>query len=113
MFEDTMGESIDELLEDVPMSLDTEFEDVLEYHEEEKPKLFFTSAVDFSLYIENRAREDGESLIDTLIAFCDEYNLDIVRIKNLISKSLFDKLKQEFVDRGMIQESETIDSFLC
>lgn len=91
---------------------DVGFEDMLEYHEEERPKLFFNSAVDFSLYIENRARTDGDSLIETLIAFCDEYNIDVTRIKNLISKSLYDKLKNEFVERGMIQEGETLDSFL-
>lgn len=88
------------------------FEDMLEYHEEERPKLFFNSAVDFSLYIENRARDEGDNLIETLIAFCDEYNIDVTRIKNLISKSLYDKLKNEFVERGMIQEGETLDSFL-
>lgn len=91
---------------------DVSFEDMLEYHEEERPKLFFNSAVDFSLYIENRARTEGDSLIETLIAFCDEYNIDVTRIKNLISKSLYDKLKNEFVERGMIQEGETLDSFL-
>lgn len=91
---------------------DVGFEDMLEYHEEERPKLFFNSAVDFSLYIENRARNEGDSLIETLIAFCDEYNIDVTRIKNLISKSLYDKLKNEFVERGMIQEGETLDSFL-
>ena len=88
------------------------FEDFLEFHEEEKPKLFFNSAVDFSLYIETRAKEDGEGLIETLITFCDEYNIDVARIKNLISKSLFDKLKSEFIEKGMIQEGETLDSFL-
>lgn len=95
--------------------LDTELsrlDDVLEFHEEERPKLFFTSAVDFSLYIETRAKAEGESLIDTLIAFCDEYNIDVSRIKNLISKSLYDKLRNEFVEKGMIQEEETLDSFL-
>ena len=95
--------------------LDTELsrlDDVLEFHEEERPKLFFTSAVDFSLYIETRAKSENESLIDTLITFCDEYNIDVSRIKNLISKSLYDKLRSEFVEKGMIQEEETLDSFL-
>ena len=95
--------------------LDTELrhlDDVLEFHEEERPKLFFASAVDFSLYIETRAKKEGESLINTLITFCDEYNIDVSRIKNLISKSLYDKLRNEFVEKGMIQEEETLDSFL-
>lgn len=112
----TLDEQLDnELGKELDKELNTElvgFEDMLEYHEEERPKLFFNSAVDFSLYIENRARDEGDSLIETLIAFCDEYNIDVTRIKNLISKSLYDKLKNEFVERGMIQEGETLDSFL-
>lgn len=112
----TLDEQLDnELDNELGKELNKElagFEDMLEYHEEERPKLFFNSAVDFSLYIENRARDEGDSLIETLIAFCDEYNIDVTRIKNLISKSLYDKLKNEFVERGMIQEGETLDSFL-
>lgn len=112
----TLDEQLDnELDNELGKELNKElagFEDMLEYHEEERPKLFFNSAVDFSLYIENRARAEGDSLIETLIAFCDEYNIDVTRIKNLISKSLYDKLKNEFVERGMIQEGETLDSFL-
>ena len=112
----TLDEQLDkELDKELGKELNTElvgFEDMLEYHEEERPKLFFNSAVDFSLYIETRARDEGDSLIETLIAFCDEYNIDVTRIKNLISKSLYDKLKNEFVERGMIQEGETLDSFL-
>lgn len=116
----TLDEQLDnelgkELDKELGKELNTElvgFEDMLEYHEEERPKLFFNSAVDFSLYIENRAKTEGDSLIETLIAFCDEYNIDVTRIKNLISKSLYDKLKNEFVERGMIQEGETLDSFL-
>lgn len=86
-------------------------EEFLQRPESELPP-FFNSAVEFSQYIETRANKDGDSLIETLLTFCDEYNIDVSRIKSLISKSLYDKLRCEFVDRGMIQETQTLDKFL-
>jgi hypothetical protein len=70
----------------------------------------FASAEAFSMYIEDRAIKEGESLIDTIIAYCEERDIDPEVTARLVTKSLKEKLAVEFEDRNMLRsEHGTLD----
>jgi hypothetical protein len=70
----------------------------------------FASAEAFSVYVEERAIQDGESLIDTILAYCEERDIDVDVTAKLVTKSLKEKLAVEFEERNMLQsEHGTLD----
>jgi hypothetical protein len=70
----------------------------------------FASAEAFSVYIEDRAITEGESLIDTILAYCDERDIDVDVTAKLVTKSLKEKLALEFEERNMLRvEHGTLD----
>lgn len=70
----------------------------------------FASANDFSMYIEDRAMREGESLIDTIIAYCDEKDIDVDVTAKLVTKSLKEKLAIEFEELNMLRRDHgTLD----
>lgn len=76
-------------------------------------KTFFSGPSEFSIYIETQAIESGESVLDTLLEYMAETGVDAQRIKHLLSPPLIEKLRADFVERGMLKgESATLDKFL-
>lgn len=70
----------------------------------------FASANEFSAFIEERAIAEGMDLIDTIIAYCDEKDIDVDATAKLVSKSLKEKLAVEFTERSMLRvEHGTLD----
>ena len=79
---------------------------------ENKENTLFDSSVDFSQYVENQAYANRSTVLETLLKIIDEYDFDIEKIKPMISNSLRDKLKVEFMEKGMIKrESSLLDFF--
>ena len=74
-------------------------------------KPFFNSAVEFSQYIEIRAKNEKATVLETLVAFIEEYEIEPEKVKNLISESLKNKLKMEYIDLGMLKREKTLSDF--
>ena len=93
-------------------------ENFIQQIQQEKPtvqnpnKRVFESDLDFSQYIEKEAIEKNSNVLDVLIDFIEENMIDPEKIKPLIAESLKQKLKIEFIDRGMLQGSPSLGKFL-
>lgn len=57
----------------------------------------------FSLMIEELAQKTGESHIDTIIAHCVETGIEPESVKNLINKSLKEKLHAEAMELNYLK----------
>lgn len=68
----------------------------------------FATATEFSIFIEQRAITDGQSLMDTIIAYCDEKDIEIDSVGKMISKSLKEKIRVEAVDLNMMRQEEGV-----
>lgn len=71
----------------------------------------FKEASEFSQFIETKAFQDNVTCLEALVEFIEDKEVDIERIKNLISPSLRDKLRENFIDRGMLRPEQTLDDF--
>lgn len=68
----------------------------------------FDSAVDFSQYVENRAYQDKATILETLIKIIEDCDINIDKIKPMLSDSLRDKLKKDFVECGMLKREKNL-----
>lgn len=71
-------------------------------------KPFFNTAVEFSQYIETRAKADRATVLETLVTFIEEYEIEPEKVKNLISDSLRNKLRMDYIDLGMLRRERTL-----
>ena len=71
----------------------------------------FKDPIDFSMYIEEKANENDQTCLETLIEFLEDKEIEIEKIKNHLSQSLQDKIRQDFVDLGMIRANTTLNEF--
>ena len=71
----------------------------------------FKDPIDFSMYIEEKAQENDQTCLETLIEFLEDKEIEIEKIKNHLSQSLQDKIRQDFVDLGMIRANTTLNEF--
>jgi hypothetical protein len=55
----------------------------------------FTSANEFSLYIEGKVTEKKLSYMEAIITYCEEADIDVESIKSLVNKSLKEKIQSE------------------
>ena len=58
---------------------------------------------EFSLKIEKIAKEKRCSLMDAILEFCQEQDLDPGTVGSLISKSLKEKIKAEALNANMLK----------
>lgn len=73
--------------------------------------MIFENNVKFSMAIEELAEKNHESVIDTLLEFMDEHMLEAEDVKKYLTDSLKEKLRQEFIERGMMQSAPTLSGF--
>ena len=71
-------------------------------------KPFFNTEVEFSQYIETRAKADRATVLETLVTFIEEYEIEPEKVKNLISDSLRNKLRMDYIDLGMLRREKTL-----
>jgi hypothetical protein len=70
----------------------------------------FSSAEAFSVFIEDKSMKEGMTLIDTIIAYCDDKDIDVDVTSKLVTKSLKEKLAVEFQDLNMLRrDNGTLD----
>jgi hypothetical protein len=67
----------------------------------------FRNKNDFSIYIETYAITNGVSLIDSLLQYCEDADVDMDRCAKLVSDSLKDKLEDEAVKNQFILRKTT------
>lgn len=72
---------------------------------------FFANATEFSQYIESRSKDENLTVLETLVSFIEDYEIEPEKIKNLISESLKNKLQVEFIDLGMLRREKTLSDF--
>ena len=53
-------------------------------------QLVFKDPIDFSMYIEEKAKENDQTCLETLIEFLEDKEIEIEKIKNHLSQSLQD-----------------------
>lgn len=67
----------------------------------------FRNKNDFSIYIETYAITNGVGLIDSLLQYCEDADVDMDRCAKLVSDSLKDKLEDEAVKNQFILRKTT------
>lgn len=60
----------------------------------------FTSANEFSLYIEELVSAKKLSYMDAVIEYCEQADIDVESIKSLVNKSLKEKIQAETEERN-------------
>jgi hypothetical protein len=69
----------------------------------------FKTPVEFSLHIEESVISNSISHMEAVLKFCEDNFIDPAEIKNLISKSLKDKIEVNMQDVGMLPKSASLD----
>lgn len=71
----------------------------------------FNSANEFSVHIEQRAFNDHMTLADAILAYCSDHSLEPDDIKEMVSKSLKEKLAVELRASGLLPALATLEGF--
>lgn len=69
----------------------------------------FKSSNEFSLYIEQTAREKRMTHMDAVLEYCKDNFLEPQDIVSLINKSLKDKIEMDFRDANMLPKQAQLD----
>lgn len=62
----------------------------------------------FSLAIEKMKLEQNLPYMDTIIMYCDQENLDIESIGNLVNQSLKEKIQVEAMNHNLIPKTASL-----
>lgn len=71
-------------------------------------KKIFANALDFSMFIETTAIEEGISCVQALVDFCDDSDIDPDAIAKHVSKQLKEKLAVEYANMGLLKKSPSL-----
>jgi len=63
----------------------------------------FRSPNEFSLYIENRVISDKIGYMDAIIQYCNDIDIDVEAVANLINQSLRDKIQVEAEEQNYMK----------
>lgn len=69
----------------------------------------FTSATEFSIGIEKLAIENKSTLIEAMLQFCAEHQVEPEEVAHLVSKPLKDKLQREYVQEGYLKGNAELE----
>lgn len=69
----------------------------------------FKSANEFSMHIEQNAREQRMTHMDAVLDYCKENNLEPEDVAKLISKSLKDKIEMNFRELNYLPKQAQLD----
>jgi KaiC/GvpD/RAD55 family RecA-like ATPase len=83
------------------------FDDNIESPEE--PRQLFKSAAQFSMFIEHIAVERKMTHMDAVLKYCEENFVEPEDIKNLINKSLRDKIEVDMINENMLPKRATLE----
>lgn len=63
----------------------------------------FRSPNEFSLYIEEKVISDKISYMDAVIQYCNDIDIDVEAVANLINQSLKDKIQNEAEEQNYMR----------
>lgn len=69
----------------------------------------FSTANEFSLFIEQSAHEQNISHMDMVLKYCEENFLEPSDVAGMINKSLKDKIEMDFRNINMLPQQATLD----
>jgi hypothetical protein len=75
------------------------------------PNLLFKTATDFSHYIEMLAMTEERPVVEVILEYCDDHDIDPDAIAKLIGPSLKGKIEVEMIASGLLEERTTLDRF--
>jgi hypothetical protein len=70
-------------------------------------RILFKTANEFSIYITELAAKKGDTLVCTLLDYCEQYDVDPTDISKLISRTLKDRLEVEYQQSGLLKKEST------
>ena len=73
---------------------------------DEELKSPFLTEEKFSILVEERAIETGETLLSTILELLDEYDIEESEAKNFISRTLKQKLEVECRAEGLLVKDD-------
>lgn len=68
----------------------------------------FASNAEFSQYIEQIAIREGQTIVEAILEFCEQYDIDEELIAKKISRSLKEKIAEEYTEKNLLQSNEGI-----
>lgn len=71
----------------------------------------FQDPNEFSIYIETKAVENHQTCLEALVDFIESKDIEIDTIVDIISPSLRDKLKENFIEAGLMKAQNTLTDF--
>lgn len=69
----------------------------------------FKTSSSFSLHIEEKVTQKRISYMEAILEYCNENFLEPDDIKNLVTKSLKDKIEVEMIDANLLPKKATLD----
>lgn len=72
-------------------------------------KMLFKNATEFSLHIESIAKAKRLSHMDAVLDYCKDNQIEPEDVQRLISKSLKEKIAQDFMELGFLPKTATLD----
>jgi hypothetical protein len=64
----------------------------------------FRSQNEFSLYIEGKVLSESIGYMDAVIQYCNEIDIDVAAVANLINQSLKDKIQNEAEEQNYMRQ---------
>ena len=64
----------------------------------------FRSSNEFSLHIEDKVQKEKLSYMDAIIAYCNEVDIDVESVANLVNQSLKEKIQIEAEDNNYMKK---------
>ena len=64
----------------------------------------FRSQNEFSLYIEEKVLSESIGYMDAVIQYCNEIDIDVAAVANLINQSLKDKIQNEAEENNYMRK---------
>lgn len=86
----------------------TDIFDPLEHDYDSTTQCLFRSAVEFSEFIELKASKANNSLVNTIIEYCEYSDVDYTDLSNLITPNLRDKIQIEMQDIGLMPKTSQL-----
>ena len=71
--------------------------------------VLFKSPTEFSHFIEQKALDEKKTCTEVLLEYCDYRDIEPDEISKLVSPSLKGKLYMEMVEKGYLQEHNTLE----
>lgn len=74
-----------------------------------KPNIIFSTAVEFSEYVETVAVRYGETITQVLLSYCDTHDIEYEQLAKMLTRSIRDKIETEMQDSGLLPKTSVLE----